>query len=82
MKLFVLGTAEDVRGFGLAGVEGRAAETPEEARRFLEQIASAPRDVGLLLISEATARLAPGQVERLARGRRSPAIVLLPGAPR
>lgn len=35
MKVLVIGTREDVAGFALAGVEGVACETREEAERVL-----------------------------------------------
>ena len=79
MRIFVLGDAADVRGFALAGVEGRVAEDAETARAFLEQPEGEGRAVGLLLLSERLARLLPREVGRLLRSERPFPALVLPG---
>jgi vacuolar-type H+-ATPase subunit F/Vma7 len=79
VRILVLGDAEDVRGFALAGVEGRVAEDAETARAVLERGDGEGRPVGLLLLSERIARLLPREVDRLVRSERPPAVLVLPG---
>jgi vacuolar-type H+-ATPase subunit F/Vma7 len=79
VRIFLLGDAADVRGFALAGVEGGVAEDAETARALLEKAGDGGRPVGLLLLSERIARLLPGEVARLLRSERPPAVLLLPG---
>ncbi len=78
MKIFVLGDAVDVRGFALAGVEGLVPRDSGAARAFLARVADDPRPIGLLLLSERVARLAPREVERLVESDRPPAVLVLP----
>lgn len=78
MRIFVLGDAADVRGFALAGVEGGVAEDAETARALLEKTGDG-HPVGLLLLSQRIARLLPGEVARLLRSERPPAVLVLPG---
>jgi vacuolar-type H+-ATPase subunit F/Vma7 len=60
MKILVLGTPDDVRGFALAGAAGRVPRDAEEVEQAIEE---AERDgVELILLSPEIARLAPEAV--------------------
>jgi vacuolar-type H+-ATPase subunit F/Vma7 len=73
VKIAVVGSAEDVRGFALAGLSGRVAESGAEVEAAL-----AGSDASLLLVSAVTARLAPEAIERLERGEGAPVALVLP----
>jgi V/A-type H+-transporting ATPase subunit F len=73
---FVIGDDATVTGFRLAGVEGRAARTPFDAREALK-VAAATEGVSIIVITE---RLAEGIKEELAGYRASgaPLIIHIP----
>ncbi len=75
-----MGTPRDVLGFALAGVEGRACETPEEARDLLREIlAGGPgTEVGLLVLSGPAGREAAAEPGERARRAGPPIVVRLP----
>ena len=78
MIAVLLGTAHDVRGFALAGVEGRVCETAGQ----VAEAASALRGragVALVLVSREVARLAPAEIAQLEGVDGPPALVVLPG---
>ncbi|MDD5555878.1 MAG: V-type ATP synthase subunit F [bacterium] len=54
MGYFVIGDEETVVGFRLAGIRGRAARTPDEARGALG-VAAATDGVRVIVITEAVA---------------------------
>ena len=56
MKYFIIGDEDAVLGFGLVGVEGRAAHSPAEAEQALSG-ALEDREVGIVLITERVAEL-------------------------
>lgn len=56
MKTLVIGDEDTVIGFSLAGVPGFVAQSQDEVRRAFEQ-ATQTEDVGILLITERTARM-------------------------
>jgi len=80
VRIVVLGDADDVRGFALAGVEGQVCQDLGAAESALAQIGARAGEVGLLLISAAVAGFAPSAVERLRRQEGGPAVVILPEA--
>jgi vacuolar-type H+-ATPase subunit F/Vma7 len=73
MKIAVVGSPEDVRGFALAGLPGRVAESGAEVEAAL-----AGSQAGLLLVSGDAARLAPEAIGRLERGEGAPVALVLP----
>ncbi len=78
MIAVLLGTEQDVRGFSLAGVEGRACGTAKE----LADAAAALRsrsEVALILVSREVARLAPAEIAHLEGAAGPPAVIVLPG---
>ncbi len=73
MKIAVVGSPEDVRGFALAGLPGQVAQGGAEVEAAL-----AGSDAGLLLVSACAARLAPEAIARLERGEGAPVALVLP----
>ncbi|MEM0478622.1 MAG: V-type ATP synthase subunit F [Candidatus Caldarchaeum sp.] len=51
MKVYAVGGATFVNGFILAGAEGVAVNTPEEAFKTIKELMGRP-DVGLIIVSE------------------------------
>lgn len=78
MRIVVLGNAEDVRGFALAGVHGQVCRDARQAEANLAHIAAHAAEVGLLLISSSVARLAMRTVERLREREGGPTVIVLP----
>jgi hypothetical protein len=74
VKAFVLGTPDDVRGFGLAGIPGRPCTTADQ---FRAAAASIDPDVGLLLLSSGIRALSPEAFDEL-RERSELHLVVLP----
>ena len=73
MRIAVVGSPDDVRGFALAGLPGRVAESGAEVEAALEG-----SDAGLLLVSADAARLAPESIARLEQGEGAPVALVLP----
>jgi len=80
VKIVLLGDADDVRGFALAGVEGHVCHDQGAAESALAQIARHAAEVGLVLVSPAVAGLASHALERLYRQEEGPAVLMLPEA--
>ncbi len=78
MRILVIGSAPDVRGFALAGIGGRVAADAESGRRELAA-ARAARDVGLVLLSEPLARQLTAELRALAAAGPAPVALVLPG---
>ncbi len=77
MKYFVIGDQDTVLGFGLVGVEGRAVSTPENAHEAFEQ-ALEDKDIGIMIITEATAQMMRSTVDRYTFTEDFPLIVEIP----
>ena len=77
MKFYCVGDEDTVRGFRLAGVEGRTAATAEEAGEAVSE-AAAKADCGVLILSQRLASLIRPRVDEL-RARDRPLIVEIPG---
>jgi vacuolar-type H+-ATPase subunit F/Vma7 len=76
--IFLLGTEEDVLGFGLAGVAGAICATPRDVKRALAAIDARPVQPALLLVSSAVEQIAPREfVDRWLRVT-GPVVVVLP----
>jgi V/A-type H+-transporting ATPase subunit F len=78
MKILVIGHPDAVLGFSLAGVNGQAVTTAEEAGRALDQ-ALAARDVGIVLVTQEVARLVNARMEHLKLRSTIPLVVEIPG---
>ena len=63
MKFYVIGDADTVLGFRLAGVEGEIVQTADETRESLQK-AIERKDLGVLIIPERIAQLVRQQVDQ------------------
>ncbi len=70
---------ETALGFRLAGIDGRAAATAEEAARMATEILHDP-EARLVLVDEALFRLLPEGMQRTLDASRSPVFVAVPAA--
>ena len=77
MKYFVIGDEDTVLGFGMVGVRGTAARSPEEASAAFDEALSA-KDVGIVIITERVAELIRPQVDRYLFQEQFPLIVEIP----
>ena len=77
MRYFVIGDEDAVLGFGLVGVQGQAASSPEEAQRAFS-LALQDKDVGIVIITERAAELIRPQVDRYVFTQSFPLIVEVP----
>ena len=78
MKFYCIGDEDTVRGFRLAGVEGRIVETPTETAAVLGE-ATNRDDVGVVILTSRLARAIPRVLEAIRLGRDYPLIVEIPG---
>ena len=78
MKIVVVGTPDQVRGFALAGIEGEAATTRRQAIPILRDLLREGHEVGLLLLARATAQAIPREIAELRRRGAPPAVLVLP----
>lgn len=74
MKYRCIGDEDAVRGFRLAGVEGRAVADAAGAEAALDEAAAMP-DCGVVIITGAAAALARAKVDGLRLERPRPLIV-------
>jgi vacuolar-type H+-ATPase subunit F/Vma7 len=77
VRVAVLGTFDDVCGFGLAGVEGVAIADARALESALADM-QAQGDVAVALISHQLAARARQVVDRFARGGNPPLLLVLP----
>lgn len=78
MKFFCIADEDTVRGFRLAGVDGRAVESPEEADAALRQAAGRP-GLGILILTDTVAADVRERVDAIRMGQGLPLIVEIPG---
>ena len=77
MKVLVIGHPEAVLGFSLAGVQGEAVTTADEAGRALDE-ALASKDVGIILVTQDIAGMLQARVEDLKLHSTIPLVVEIP----
>jgi len=77
MKVLVIGHPEAVLGFSLAGVNGRAVTTAEQANAALD-VALAGKDTGIILVTHDIARMLHARVEELKLHSTIPLVVEIP----
>jgi len=77
MKVLVIGHPEAVLGFSLAGVNGRAVTTAEEADKALDE-ALALKDIGIILVTQDIAGMLQERVEDLKLHSTIPLVVEIP----
>jgi vacuolar-type H+-ATPase subunit F/Vma7 len=78
MRVLCLGTADDARGFALAGA---VARTPADRRALETTLGRALEErppVGLVLVSAEVAALSPGAVRAFAERAGAPPLLVLP----
>jgi len=78
VKFFCIGDEDTVRGFRLAGVEGRVVETAREAAEALQR-AARRADLGVVIVTDAVAGDIRDEVDTLRMGQAAPLIVEVPG---
>ena len=78
MRFYCIGDEETVRGFRLAGVDGQAVCTRNEAAAALARAVSRD-DCGVILLSEAAAALIEEETAAVRLERSRPLIVEIPG---
>jgi V/A-type H+-transporting ATPase subunit F len=77
LKFHVIGDADTVLGFRLAGVEGDVVQTADETRQSLER-AFARKDLGVLIMPERTAQSVRQQVDQHVNKSTFPLIIEIP----
>ena len=77
MKVLVIGHPEAVLGFSLAGVNGRAVTTAEEADRALDE-ALVAKEIGIILVTQDIAGMLQARVEDLKLHSTIPLVVEIP----
>lgn len=78
MKVLVIGHPEAVLGFSLAGVNGHAVTTADEANQALDE-AFASKEAGIILVTRDVAKLIQARVEDLKLHSTIPLVVEIPG---
>jgi len=77
MKVLVIGHPEAVLGFSLAGVNGQAVTTADEAGRALDE-ALASKEIGIILVTQDIAEMLQVRVEDLKLHSTVPLVVEIP----
>ena len=77
MNYFIIGDEDAVLGFGMVGVQGKAASTAAQAEDAFRG-ALEDKDVGIIVITERTADLIRPRVDRYLFSERFPLIVEIP----
>lgn len=81
MRIAVVGSPQDVRGFALAGLPGRVAGSAADAAEALATEAGVGSGTALLLVSACVARLVPEALAAVQRREGGPAVLVLPEGP-
>ena len=77
LKFHVIGDADTVLGFRLAGVEGEIVRTADETQESLER-AIGRKDLGVLIMPERVAQSVRAQVDRHVTRSAFPLIIEIP----
>ncbi|HEY3353128.1 MAG TPA: V-type ATP synthase subunit F [Polyangia bacterium] len=78
MRLFCIADEDTVRGFRLAGIEGRAAASAAAAGAALDE-AAGRADIGVVIVTEAVAAALRAAIDALRLTHDRPLIVEIPG---
>ena len=78
MKIYCIADDDTARGFRLAGIGAKVAETAEQALDAINQTAAFP-DCGIIIITEKVAAWIQSQVESIRLEQERPLIVVIPG---
>jgi len=76
--MLIIGNAEAVLGFSLVGVQGQVAENADEVNQALDEALRNPH-VGIILVTEDVAKLAPARMDQLRMRSTVPLVVEIPG---
>lgn len=74
MKVKIVGDIITVRGFGFAGVEGRVAETAQEARAVIRTMLE-DEETGLILVGQSVANMLGGEFDAYRFRRHLPLVM-------
>jgi len=77
-SIVLLGTEDDVLGFGLAGIAGTVCASIRDVKRALAAIDSSPVQPALLLVSAQVEQIAPQEFAERWMRVRGPVVVVLP----
>ena len=78
MRLVVVGSAREITGFALAGVETVACEPCDDPATVISDLARADAAVGVVVVSASAARAAAAVIRTLRRRKGPPVITELP----
>ena len=78
MKFYCIADEDTVRGFRLAGVEGRVVSSPAEAGLALRQVADRP-ELGIVLVTQQVAAGIRAEADAFRLERDRPLLVEIPG---
>lgn len=78
MKFYCIADEDTVRGFRLAGIAGKAVETPQQAAAALLE-ATAQAELAILIMTDQAAAGVREQVDAIRLERDRPLIVMIPG---
>lgn len=78
MKFYCIADEDTVRGFRLAGVEGRVVSSPGEAAEALAEVAVQP-DLGIVVLTQQVAAGIREEVDAFRLDRDQPLLVEIPG---
>ena len=78
MKFYCIADEDTVRGFRLAGVDGRAVADPKQASEALDE-AAGRSDVGIVILTDQVAAGIRQHVDAHRTGSARPLIVEIPG---
>ena len=78
MRFHCIADEDTVRGFRLAGVEGRAVASAAEAAAALRDACSRP-DCGLLIVTSPVVALVRAEIDAIRLDRGRPLVVEVPG---
>ena len=78
MKFYCIGDEDSVRGFRLAGIDGRAVSSDEEAEAAL-QWAVQQTGIGVVIITDVVATAIRSQVDTIRLEREQPLVVEVSG---
>ena len=77
MKFFVIGDEDTVLGFSLVGISGKTVQSAQEGESLITELVNTG-DVGIIMVTERTAELLRGTVDRYMFSEKFPLIVEIP----
>jgi vacuolar-type H+-ATPase subunit F/Vma7 len=78
MRLVVVGHAEELTGFMLAGVETAVCRSAGDADRLVRELAMEPAGAGLVMLTPWAGRQATHAIRDLQRRARPPVVMVMP----